>query len=179
MAKLSTLYATALLDLAVQGGEVGEFYKQTVFLRNLLQEDECQSVLLHPRIPNAEKYDIFGNVLDGEICDELLALLFLTIEKNREKYLVPALTKLIDMTERYQGLSRAKVTSASELRKPQIKVLKKTLSVMLNKQVEVSQEVDPSVIGGPYIRVDGYSMDMTVKRRLRDMTDSMKERCEV
>ena len=65
MAKLNALYANALFELAVEGGAVDEFLGHAVFLRGIIQEDECLRVLLHPDIPDAEKYDIFGKALDG------------------------------------------------------------------------------------------------------------------
>jgi F-type H+-transporting ATPase subunit delta len=99
----------------------------------------------------------------------------LTIDKNREAYLIPALTALIEKVERFQKKIVADVTSASELDTKQVATLKDELSKKLDKKVELSVTVDPSLIGGPYIRVGGYLMDLTVKMRLHELSAGMKE----
>jgi F0F1-type ATP synthase delta subunit len=55
--------------------------------------------------------------------------------------------------------------------------MKTVLSKKLNKDVDLSLKIDPTIIGGPYILVDGYYLDWTVKTRLRDLTVYMKEGC--
>jgi len=49
------------------------------------------------------------------------------------------------------------------------------LSKKLNKRVEVSLKVDPSVIGGFFVHVDGYFIDRTIKKHLHDMKATIKK----
>jgi F-type H+-transporting ATPase subunit delta len=178
MAKLSALYASALFDLAMEGGDAtDEYLKQAVLLRDSLMDDECMRVLLHPHISAAEKRKLFGKVFAGQINDDLFGFLYLVIEKNREAFLLPALVALIGMIERHQRKAKARILSAAALDEKQVTALREMLAGKLNKNVEVSPKVDPSLIGGPYIYVDGYYIDRTIKKRLHDLTAHMKERC--
>ena len=177
MAKLSAIYASTLFDLALEGDAADEYLRQAILLRDTLRDDECMRVLLHPHIPAAEKRKLFGEPFAGHINEDLLGFLYLVIEKNREAFLLPALTALIDMIERHQRKARARVLSAAALDEKQIAALQEMLSEKLNKTVEVSQKTDPSVIGGPFIYVDGYYFDRTIKKQLHDLTVHMKERC--
>ena len=177
MAKLSANYAAALFELAVEDGAENDFLEQAVLLRDLFKDAGARRVLVHPHIPAAEKRSFFGEAFAGKLHKDLLSFIFLVVDKNRENYLLPALSDLILLIERRQRKTTAKVVSAEAPDGKRIAALKKLLEQKLNKQVEITVKANPAVIGGPYIQVDGYFIDRTVKRRLRDMTADMKERC--
>jgi F-type H+-transporting ATPase subunit delta len=177
MERLSILYASALFDLAIKKGLVDEFLDQASLIRGSLQDMECQRLLVHPHIPAAKKQEFFRKAFSGNVVKDLLGFLYLVTEKNREAYLLPALSALIGLIERYKGKVNSKVYFASAIDENQLKEMKGILSRKLNKSVDISLKVDPSVIGGPYIYVDGYYIDWTVKTRLRDLTVHMKEGC--
>jgi F-type H+-transporting ATPase subunit delta len=68
------------------------------------------------------------------------------------------------------------VVSATTLGESRILALEDVLSKKLGHRVTISASVDPSVIGGLYIRAGGRIIDRTVKRRLRDLKDSLMRR---
>jgi len=177
MDKLSLLYASALYDLAVGSDAVGDFLDQAVMMRDSLRDPDCQRILVHPHITTAEKRDFFTKAFGAGIHKDFLAFLFLVVDKNRETFIISALDALISMIERSMRRVTADVFFAAAVDDSQLAAMKDLLTEKLDKQVEVSVKVDPSVIGGPYIFVDGYYIDWTVKKRLRDLTVQMKEGC--
>ena len=177
MEKLSLLYAATLFDLALEHNAVGDFLEQAVYLRDTLQAPDYRQMLLHPQIPSHEKKEFFANAFTGYIHGDLLAFLYLAADKNREAFILPALNSLINVIERYLNKITADVYFAMSLSEGQIQEMKRILSEKLGKDVKVSLKVDPSVIGGPYIYVDGYYIDWTLKKRLRDLKVHMKEVC--
>ena len=177
MDKLSLLYASALYDLASSKDAVAGFLDQAVLMRDSLKDPDCQRILVHPHITTNEKREFFTKVFGSDIDKDLLAFLFLVVDKNRETFIMTALDALISMIERSMRKVTAEVYFAAAIDDKQLAAMKDLLSEKLDKQVEVSVNVDPSVIGGPYIFVDGYYLDWTVKKRLRDLTVQMKEGC--
>ena len=175
MDKLSTIYASALFDIAMQKDVVDEFLGQAVFLRDSLNDPDFRHVLVHPQIAAAEKQELFRTAFSGQIHDDLLGFLLLVTDKNREAYLIPALDTLIGLIERHNKKVTAKVLSAAPYDENQAESLKNILSEKLEKHVKLDMKVDPSLIGGPFIFVDGYYIDWTVKKRLHDLTSSLKE----
>ncbi|MCL2820101.1 MAG: ATP synthase F1 subunit delta [Oscillospiraceae bacterium] len=175
MERLSVIYASALFDIAVKLNAVDDFLRQAIFLRDSISDDEFQKVLVHPQIPASEKREIFRSAFEGKIHEDLLGFLYLTADKNREAYLLPALKGLIGFIERHNKIVTAKVLSAAPYDEKQAESLKKTLSEKLSKHVELDLKVDPSLIGGPYIFVDGYYIDWTVKKKLRDLAVNLNE----
>jgi len=177
MERLSILYATALFELAIEHGTVDELFDQAQLLYTSLSTPECQRILVHPHIPVAEKRDFFSKAFAGHVHDDLIGFLYLATDKNREAFIVPALEALIGMINKHNKRVTANVSTAAELTDEQITEMRNMLSKQLDKTVEISLKVDPTVIGGPYIFVDGYYLDWTVKKRLRDLTVHMKEGC--
>ena len=175
MERLSVIYASALFDLALQQDSVDDFLEQAVFLRDTLSEEDCQRMLVHPQIPAAEKHDFFRKAFEGKIHENLLGFLYLVADKNRETSLISALDALIGNIEKHNKIVTATVLSAAPYEDKQAESLRDMLSKKLKKQVKLKLKVDPSVIGGPYIFVDGYYIDWTVKKRMRDLSASLKE----
>jgi len=68
----------------------------------------------------------------------------------------------------------AHVVSAAALNENQLFTLKNILSKKTGKQVELSVNTESSLIGGLHISVDGYVIDSTVKKQLRDMKMHLK-----
>lgn len=75
--------------------------------------------------------------------------------------------------EELTGKTTTHVVSAAPLGDEQIAALKDVLSRKTGKDIELSPSIDPSLIGGLYISVDGFVLDGTVKKQLRDMESSL------
>ena len=177
MERLSVIYASALFDIALQKNAIDEFLGQTTFLLEHLCDEDFYQVLIHPQISAAEKQKIFRKAFAEQINEDLLGFLYLVVDKNRELYLIPALKALVELFKRHNKIVTAKVLSAAPYDDKQAESLREILSSKLDKHVELDLKVDPALIGGPYIYVDGYYIDWTVKRRLHDLTIHMKEGC--
>ncbi|MDR2572001.1 MAG: ATP synthase F1 subunit delta [Oscillospiraceae bacterium] len=177
MEKLSVIYASSLYDIALEHDAVDEFLEQAILVHDSLDGEECRRMLLHPQITAAEKHEFFRKVFAGKLHDDFLGFLYLITDKNRETHLFSTLEILINTIKRHNKIVKAKIISANPYDDKQAESLREMLSDKLGKQIELELSVNPSLIGGPYIFVDGYYMDWTVKKRLRDLTVNLKEGC--
>jgi F-type H+-transporting ATPase subunit delta len=175
VADLGIRYASALFDISKESGLMNEFLEQAQLLRDNLQEEDALLVLTHPRISGDEKYAFITKAFGDSIHQDLLGFIQLVISKNREAYLVPALDKLVEMIKVYKNQATAKVISAEPLSDAQITQLAKLLSKKLEKQVDITVKVDPSVIAGITIQVDGFFLDRTVKSMLKDLKETVRK----
>lgn len=176
MAELKERYATALFDLSLENDMLETYMEQASFVRDVLQDEECESFLLHPHIPDKAKQELFNNLFSDKISKDLMGFLYLTVAKSREMLIIPTLTAYIDMGNRHKGKVIANVVSAAKLREDQILAIHTILSRKLNKSVEIVAQVEPDLIGGFYIHVDGRLIDRTVKTQLKNMKKSLKKR---
>ena len=79
------------------------------------------------------------------------------------------LKKVLD----YKGIVTAVVESAVPLSEKKLNEIKEKLSNKLNKQVDVEALVEPELIGGLKITVEGRVIDNTVKSQLENMKKAM------
>ena len=177
MERLNALYASALFELALERDNIDESISEAVFLRDVLKDTDIMRILLHPQIPRNEKHKLITDAFAGNIREDLLSFLNLAIEKNRQAFIISILDVYIEMIEKHNNIVTAKVISAIELDDKQTTELRDILSEKLHKDVRLSVNVDPSVVAGPYIYVDGYYLDWTFKTHLRELTVYMKEGC--
>jgi F-type H+-transporting ATPase subunit delta len=177
VAKLSAIYAEALYSLAEQRKGREELREQAELARDALAFGDTRRVLLHPHISNGEKKTFLKGIFASRIHEELFNFLCLAIDKNREAFIVPALSALIGIIDHRGSKTSASVGSAAPLSQKQESELQKTLSERMGKQVEITQKGDPSLIGGPCVHAGDFFVDLSVKKRISDLTTYLKEGC--
>ena len=173
--RLSTRYARAIFDLSVKRGTISENLDQAIFLRDVLKDEDCQNIIKHPRISPAQKKSFFDESFSKHISQDLMGFLHLAVSKNREAVIVPTLLSFIEMANDFVRKTTATVVSAVPLKTEQVNSLARLLSKKTNKQVSIEQKVDPSILGGLYVQVDGYFIDRTIKTRLQEIKLDMLE----
>jgi F-type H+-transporting ATPase subunit delta len=148
--------------------------EQAQLVRDNIASEDAQRILTHPRISSEEKYTFLQKAFGEHIHQDLLGFMRLVVSKNREAFLLPALNKLVEMIKTHQRQTTARVVSAVPLTDAQATQLTAALAKKLNKKVDVTVLVDPSVIAGISIHVDGYFLDRTVKSMLKDMKETLR-----
>ncbi|MCL2355656.1 MAG: ATP synthase F1 subunit delta [Defluviitaleaceae bacterium] len=174
MADLGIRYATALFDISQENGLLDDYLEQARLIRDNIVDEDAQSILTHPRISSEEKFAFLQKAFEKNIHCDLMGFIRLVVTKNREAFLLPAVDRLIDMIKEYKRQTTAKVVSAVPLTDEQAAKLTTVLSKKLNKQVDITVLVDPSVIAGISIQADGYFFDRTVRTMLKDMKESIE-----
>jgi len=173
MAEVGIRYGKALYELTVENGSLDECLDQAAVVRDTLLLPACRSVLEHPHIEKTEKLAFIDSIFSGALCTSLSDFLKLLIQKNRESIAGDALAEFIRLGDIRRGRVEAHVVSAAALREEQAVALRSVLTKKLSKQVDMTFEVDPAVLGGFYIAVGGYAVDRTVKKRIEDMRNAV------
>jgi len=171
MAELVNRYAAALLDLSVESDKLEENIKAAEMLRDVLRDKDCRTFLEHPHIQDWEKHEFLEKLFAGRISADLMGFLRLAVAKSREAVIVPTLDAFIEMGKKHMGELTAWVVSAAPLSEEKINSIKNILAKKLDKQVEIRHRVDPALIGGLYIHVNGRLIDYSVKNRLKMMKE--------
>lgn len=177
MAKLiSRRYADALFELALERNRVDEFDEEVKTVYGSITEDkEFCSVLNHPQLSGDEKFAMLESVFKGKVSDDILGLFNLVLRKNREAELVEILSVFTDKVRQYKRITTAYVASAKPLSEKQLKEIKDKLSQNMNKQVNIEAIVEPELIGGVKISVDGLVIDGTIKKQISELKKQLSE----
>lgn len=175
MAKLKEEYIHTLLERSEAKGTLEEDLKQAIWIREALKDTEVQDFLLHPQVSDAAKYQLFQDAFSKKIADHLMDFLYLTVQKNSESLILPVLTEYIGYINRHTGKVDAKIVSAKKLTEQQVESIRAVLSRKLDNKIQIKTAVDPDVIGGFYILVDGHIFDGTLRSELNLMKDQLKK----
>ena len=79
-------YASSLFEVGLELESIDKFKNQLEFIKEtFLSEEKLLDILEHPRISKDEKRKLVVAIFDKNISQELLNLLFIIIDKRREK----------------------------------------------------------------------------------------------
>lgn len=140
---------------------------------------------LHSALPNlpvvrAKLYDyqatsearvkLFREVFSGKTLNKVTMRLaeHATCNLRRRRYL-ETIQWLINKFSRHMGKSMVTVTTATPLKKEQIKRLVEVYSAKVGRQVHINSVVDPTVLGGMRIQVGDEVTDNTVVAQLQNL----------
>lgn len=174
MAKLKERYANALIKISEDNSSFERDLEHAVLICDMLDNAEVQAFILHPHVTDKQKYQLFDSAFSDNVANHLMGFLYLMVHKNRESLIVTTLTEYIERLNKKLGKIMAKVVSATELTEKQIEAIRIILSKQTGIQVQINAVVDPDVIGGFYILIDGYIFDGTVRSELNMMKERLK-----
>lgn len=174
MAKLKERYADALLDISEANGTLEKDLEQAVLVRDTLKSADAQAFLVHSNAPDSAKRKLIYKAFSGKLAWHLMGFLYFVVGNGHESLIVPVLTEYINRINRRLGRIEAKVVTAKALTEKQIEAIRFILSKKIHMQVEVNVTVDPDVIGGFYVLIDGRIFDGTVRSELNNMKEHLK-----
>ncbi len=169
MTEISKAYGGALYDLVSENvGLVKDIVlEELAGVRDIFAEHpDYLKLLATPGIPKKEREEILDETFAGRIHPYLLNFLKLLCING---YLgeLPSCEK--EYRRRYneaRGISIASVTSASPLTEEQEQRLSESLSDATGRTVLLECRVDPSLLAGIRLELDGKQLDGSVKHRL-------------
>jgi len=99
----------------------------------------------------------------------------LLVDKDRMKYVGDIADELDRQVDLHDGNVRATVTTATKLELAQIERIKSALVAMTGKQVILTTEVDPLLIGGVTTRIGDKVLDGSVRTQLSTLRQTILE----
>lgn len=145
-----------------------------------IELSELHSALLNLPVVRAKLYDyqatsearvkLFREVFSGKTLNKVTMRLaeHATCNLRRRRYL-ETIQWLINKFSRHMGESMVTVTTATPLKKEQIKRLVEVYSAKVGRQVHINSVADPTVLGGMRIQVGDEVTDNTVVAQLQNL----------
>jgi len=145
-----------------------------------IELSELHSALLNLPVVRAKLYDyqatsearvkLFREVFSGKTLNKVTMRLaeHATCNLRRRRYL-ETIQWLINKFSRPMGEAMVTVTTATPLKKEQIKRLVEVYSAKVGRQVHINSVVDPTVLGGMRIQVGDEVTDNTVVAQLQNL----------
>lgn len=166
-------YAQAIYDLAKEENKIDIINECFIVVNKSIEDNDFMELLSSPKITKEEKKNILTKVY-GKLDSLFLDFMYVLIDNNRINrisYIYDYYNQLIKIEH---NILHIEAYSVKELTKTQIDNLRKTLSSYYNgKTLEIENIVDPKLIGGVRIECNGKTLDVTLKKSLANMKDSL------
>ena len=168
-------YGKALFLLTEEDGTTKAVAEELRAVQKLLRENPRYEKLLDtPALSKEEKLQLIDRAFSS-LNDSLVNLLKLLCEKHsvyRFSGVADAYAALYDES---RGIERVQALTAVAMTAKQLELLKTKLSFSTGKTVIVENTVDPSLLGGMVLRMEGKQLDGSVRARLRALEKSLRE----
>jgi F-type H+-transporting ATPase subunit delta len=131
--------------------------------------------LLDPQVSPADRRRILAQALEGKVLPAVRVFADLLVRKKRLVLVQAIAHEYQVLVERVKGLERAVVVSAVPLHDAERARLNSELERVTGKKVLLDAQVDPSLVGGAYVRIGDRVIDRTVKNLLESLSRQLHE----
>jgi len=174
--KISVRYSKALFQSAVEKKLLEKVYADMLFIGEICRMEEIKVVLSSPIINPSKKTAILHGILEKNVEKITMSLIDLLIRNGRENYL-PAVTRVFrDETLKFRGITPTSLTTAVPVNDKTKKKIGDLISSVFNTKVELTETVDPEILGGFIIRINDNFIDASVKNKLRKIKKELSVR---
>lgn len=167
-------YAKALYKFALEKGETKEIYELSKRVINAFKENpELQKVLSNPFVSEEDKEKLLLSA-SGDKNEAFKQFVLLIISQKRVEYAYAMMLAYRDIYRKENKISQAKITTATQLDETRMKKLRKLVTdAFKDSQLEFTEAVDPSLIGGFVIDVDSVRMDASLSNELEQLRQTL------
>lgn len=169
-------YASALFELAEREGALDEYASLIHAVADMYRDTpEFRLFLETPRVSLDDKKAVIRKVFGGSTPELFLRYLLVVIEKRRFRLLPEIDLAYREHVDEKEGRVRASVTLAHSADAELRQQIGRELSELFDREVVATYKEDADLLGGIVIRVGDRVMDGSVRRRLRDLKQTLRE----
>lgn len=166
---LARRYATAVFQLAAEANSVTSVQHDLhTFVASLGADEDVRKFFRSPVVDRKEKEAIVARAFD-KLDPIALHTILLLIRKRREAIAEELVRQFDDLERTSRGAQKLEIASARELPTAELDAIVARLAAAFHTQYDVSQSIDPSLIGGVRITMGDKRADGTIAGRLDDI----------
>ena len=167
MTEIARMYGGSLYDLAAEEGLETRILGELEEVNALFKANPDYLHLLSiPSIPKKERCALLDEAFRGQVHLYVLNFLKILCEKGTLRELAGCARAYRIRYNEAHGILEATATSAIALSQEQTAALHQKLEALTGKTIDLQTKVDPAVLGGIRLDVEGTELDGTVQNRL-------------
>lgn len=168
--KVASRYAKSLIGLAQEKGVLEEVHQDMRLFANTCQTSrDLHLMLKNPIVSRDVKLRVLHQLFSGKVNAMSMAFFDIVVKKHRESILESVAKECHLLYNQLKNIENALVITpmplTDELRAMFIGAVKE----MSGKEVDLSEKVDPDLIGGFVLRINDKQVDDSVKSRLQEL----------
>jgi len=166
---LARRYATAIFSLAKEADAIARIKDDLHIVKSVLDGDErARKFFRSPVVDRKEKARVLESAF-GKLHEISLHSVLLLVRKRREAIFDEIVVQYDLLEEQNRGASPLRIESARELDPGELRELVDKLARRFNTTFDVTQTVDPQLMGGVRITLGDKQIDGSVAGRLDDL----------
>jgi F-type H+-transporting ATPase subunit delta len=170
-------YAKALLDVVVQESDPAQIERELSDIVEVMsQHGELRRAMTNPAVPQHARLGVVRALVErARVQPPLAKLLVMLAERGRLELLPHLLDVYRERLLAHSNLVRGSVTSAVPLAPEKVTALEQRLGSLTGKQVRLTVDVDPSLVGGVVARIGSTVYDGSIRTQLDKMKQQLIE----
>lgn len=171
---LARPYARAAFELAQEQRSLGEWAGKLAFAAQVAADAQVSPLFGDPRVASTQFAGLF--LPEGEPADSPFARFIATLAENHRLHALPEIAALFEQLKREaERVLKVRVRSAVAIDANEVARLREALKRRFNRDIELEQSLDPSVLGGAVIDAGEMVIDGSVRGRLARLESALAQ----
>ena len=167
--KSAIRYAKAILELSSETNAVDQVASDMERIVEAGNDTGDFQVFLNSPVIKTDKKISILKVLFPEFTELTTSFIELITKNKREYLLTEIASAFVSLLKKQNGIVPISVTSAVKLEKQTLNQILEKLKSHVDGSFEVTEEVDPSLIGGFVVRMEDKQIDASIASQLNRM----------
>lgn len=174
--RISARYAKSLLELAIQQSNLESVLKDIQSLDEACKNRDLHLMLKSPIIHGSKKMQVLNALFGSSFNPVTMAFIKLITEKGREIYIPEIAAEFIHQYKIKNGITTVKLITATPVDQATVDTIHSKLvaSNETGSQVEIVTAVDPQLLGGYVLELEGKRYDTSVAYQLEQLRKEFK-----
>ncbi|MGD9920619.1 MAG: F0F1 ATP synthase subunit delta [Pseudorhodoplanes sp.] len=170
-------YATALFELALEEKALDKVRADLDRFDQMVEgSDDLKRLVRSPVFSAEEQVKALDPLLRKAGIHGIAGNFVKLVASNRRLFALPLIIRAFRaLVARHKGEVSASVTVAEQLSDAHLNSLKTALNTLTGKDVDLSVEVDPGIIGGLVVKLGSRMVDTSLRTKLNSIKTAMKE----
>jgi F-type H+-transporting ATPase subunit delta len=165
--KISIRYAKALLSSAKEAKVEEQVYSEMTTLDSAFAQIQLlKQAMTNPTLTKEDKIKLLNSVFNNKASKLTQGFITLVVENGREDYFHRMALSFQELYRKDKNIVVTHLTTAIELDEPLKKKIINSVEEQENSKVELRTEVNPDIIGGYILDIDGKRLDASIIRQL-------------
>ena len=164
---ITVRYAKALYELAGEEKVLDPVLNDIKTIQTIIdQSAEFSAFLENPLIKESQKRTLIETIFKKSIQSLSLRFLNMLIENKRESFLPGICRYFIHLYKESQGINEAVIITAQPLDDKHRKDVFEVIGKKFRKNIELTERVDPAIIGGFILRIEDHQVNASLQAQL-------------
>lgn len=166
-------YAEAVYKLAEEKSAMDDWSELLAFYAAVMRDPAMSGISMNPQLTQDQLESLMLDIGEGRLSDDGANFIRLLVDNGRLDVLPEIAEVFENLKKQNEGTLEVEVLSAFPVTEEQTQELAKVLQERLGRDVIISSQEDPEIIGGVRIRAGDVVIDGTVQGQLQQLAKEL------